>query len=595
MGFRDYSATPASNTNVLGSIFTGPNMARADVDNALRQIMADARQFADLQPITPDDYSGTDTQKVQAALDVGGAIRLTRSYAITSTLTIGGDTQLVGAPGAKLVWSGPTTGNILQDSSVTTYTDVNLNILLENFEIDGGDLVTGDSGQIGINFYRTGNVTMRGLNVHGVGGSGVRWGNSYTDTIGVLVENCTVYDCRAGDAIQGSGRKITVRNNRVGVVGSVTSNFGDTGIALIADNGAHSATTNPSGLFSSDVEISGNTVIGNYSAGTYVGVGGTSQTGIAFGPFAIGAGANIRVEDNTVSGCYLNLWGIVMDDVSVSKNRFGAHAATATGNIRFDGVTNLRVKDNAVTLSYAGTGADYSGILLVAQRNTYGGSVFDADVSNFEVSGNTITSIVTAIGIRATFEEISTSPSYTSKLTTGRFEGNSFNGIATPVVLAPVTGTTASVCTDVTVRGNKPDSTATAVLTMNGIASQYVNVRLLDNPALGTTAPFAGTGIADLVVQHKTFAKLTSIATATPTTILSIPATGYGRLDVNAWVTGGNSARSASATIVFNNGAARISNQSDGGSLALTLSGLNVQANQSTGGAADIRATGTYS
>lgn len=45
MGFRDYNASAANNTALAG-IYTGPNMAREDVDNSFRQIMADAKAFA---------------------------------------------------------------------------------------------------------------------------------------------------------------------------------------------------------------------------------------------------------------------------------------------------------------------------------------------------------------------------------------------------------------------------------------------------------------------------------------------------------------------------------------------------------------------
>lgn len=540
----------------------------------------------------PDDFPGTDTQKVQAALDARGFIRLRRTYMIASTVTIYGDTHVVGDPDAKLAWAGAANGDILQDSSILTSTDVNRNILLENFEIDGGDVVDGSSTQIAINFYRTGNVTIRGLTVHGVGGSGIRWGMSQTDTVNVLVENCIVYDCREGDAIQGAGEKIVVRNNRIGLKESVTSNFGDTGIALLTD---FIGDTNPAQDYPNNVMIIGNIIVGNYNAsGSYEGIGNPIQTGIAFGPFNVGFRANIRVADNIISNCHLNLWAIVMDDVSVVRNSFGPHAATATGGVRFDGVTNVRIKGNNIDLAFAGSGLDYSGILMVAQRNTYGASTFDADVSKFDVSENRIASSVAAQGIRATFEQVNGAPSYTSKLTVGKIENNSFLGVSTPIALAPQIGTTAGVCDDVVIRGNKADATATSLVTAGGNASQYVSTRVLDNPVPGTVPPVAGTGVDDLIIQHKAFAKV-SAPSGSPVTILTLPSAGYCRVDMNAFVKAASSAFSATATITVNDGVARIASQSDGANLALTLSGLNVQANQTTGAMNDIRATATYS
>lgn len=543
--------------------------------------------------ITPDDFPllANDTLKVQAALDARGSILLTRTYSITSTLTMRGNTQLRGNPSAKLVWNGPSSGSILQDSSVVTTSDVNLNILLENFEIDGSSLVSGDASQRAINFYRVGGLTVRGMKIHGVGGSGIHWGGSMADTVGVLIENCQVWDCRQGDAIQGVGRSITIRNNQIGRLGSTTSNFGDTGVALLHD---FSAVTNPNVSYSSDVEIANNTIIGNYNlAGSYVGNGQQIQTAIAFGPFKIGHAANIRVLRNTVYGCYLNLWGIVMDDVLVAQNNFGSHAATATGNIRFDGVTNLRVQANKITLRLAGTGPDYCAILLVSQRNTYGASVYDADISKYEVTGNTIASINVAQGIRATFEQVNSSPSYISRLIDGKIEDNTFTGVTTPLALAPQTGATANTCSNLVMRGNRPDSAATSLVMAGGTGAQYNATRLLDNPAPANVPPWSGTGANRLIVQHKAFSSV-SAASGTATPILVLPSRSV-RVDVHAYVDTGNADFSATATIAVNAGVASFKQQSDGAKLMLTLDGLTVRATQTAGATAPIDITATYS
>lgn len=47
MPFKDYSNTPASNTEIGGDLFIGPNMARNDVRPALQQLAADGRDLYD--------------------------------------------------------------------------------------------------------------------------------------------------------------------------------------------------------------------------------------------------------------------------------------------------------------------------------------------------------------------------------------------------------------------------------------------------------------------------------------------------------------------------------------------------------------------
>jgi hypothetical protein len=55
---KDWSITPSLNT-ALGTLFTGPNMARGDVDNAIRQLMADVRSKFAEQPISVKDHDAT--------------------------------------------------------------------------------------------------------------------------------------------------------------------------------------------------------------------------------------------------------------------------------------------------------------------------------------------------------------------------------------------------------------------------------------------------------------------------------------------------------------------------------------------------------
>jgi hypothetical protein len=93
MAFSDYSTTPSANTSLAG-IFVGASMARADVDNAIRQIMADAKRFSD-NIVSVKEYGaagdGTtdDTTPFINALaslaSTGGVLRLPKgNYALAS-------------------------------------------------------------------------------------------------------------------------------------------------------------------------------------------------------------------------------------------------------------------------------------------------------------------------------------------------------------------------------------------------------------------------------------------------------------------------------------------------------------------------------
>ncbi len=564
--------------------------------------------------VTPDDFVGTDTARVlaafRAAFDLGRPIRLTRRYRINQTIVVRGGLQLSCAPGSAIVWEGAVNADIMQDSSLTNAADVNIGINIKDLEIVGNSLLAGDSFQIGINFYRTGKVALRRLTVHGVGGSGIRWGTSMADTVDVLVAGCSIYDCRHGDALQGVGRKIVIRNNSIGKERNASANFGDTGIALLHD---FSTITNPEQIYSSDVLIDANTIIGNYDdTGAYVGNGSQIQTGIAFGPFAKGVFTNIRVINNTLARCYLNIWGIVMDNVLIDNNDLGPHTATATGNMRFDGLTNATITRNRVRLQYVGTGPDYSAILLAAQRNVFGASTFDADIAHFRIAGNTITVRpgIAAQGVRATFEQVNgpsgNAPAYTSRLLDGKIEDNIFIGVTTPIALAPQTGATANVCSNIVIAGNMVDGIATSLILVGGNPNQYNSTRLVYNQAPSNVPPWSGTGAASLIVQHKAYSSGIA-ASGVPTGMLVLPPSGNVRVDLHAWIQANDADFSASATILVNGGKARIASQSDGmkpdgTKVAIaTLTGdtdlarRTVRVIQSTGGDNVISLTATYS
>lgn len=433
-----------------------------------------------------------DTQALQAALDRRGTIRLTRTYLIDAPLTIHGGTRVLGDPGARIVWIGPPRGPILRDSSVVDPRQVNRDITLEAFEVAGGDVADGDPGQIAIEFYRTGNVVLRRLTVHGVGGSGIRWGNSFRDTSDILVEDCRVFDCRTGDAIQGSGRRVTVRNNVIGGVAGATIAFGDTGIALLTD---FNELTNPHRSFSQDVRLESNQILGDQgSSGSVAGKARRAQTGIAFGPFAPAWAAGIRVLRNTIGGCHVSLWGVAMTDVDIDANEFRAHAARDTANVRLDGISKARVRANRIALSLPAAGPDYAALMLSAGRNVFGNSVFDADVSGFAITGNVLSSDVGGDGIRLGFGQVTTGPDYIARLGGGLIDGNDFRGFDWPVAFAPQQGEGDAICTDVIVSANRSDARARAIVRMAGNPGQYNGIHVTGNSTATPIPDRVGTG-----------------------------------------------------------------------------------------------------
>lgn len=104
MNVRDYSKSAASNTALAG-IFTGANMARSDVDDALRQLMAHIRQFADGVPVSVTDFGATgdgvtnDTAAIQAAVasikGTGATLRIPAGTYLIGELLLDGSNYRV--------------------------------------------------------------------------------------------------------------------------------------------------------------------------------------------------------------------------------------------------------------------------------------------------------------------------------------------------------------------------------------------------------------------------------------------------------------------------------------------------------------------
>lgn len=426
---------------------------------------------------------------LQGKLNDGGTVLLDRVYYIPTTLYVSGNTQVRGRGGAKLVWVGSPNQSILKDTSLRDSSIRNDNILLEDFEIDGGNLATGSKDQLAIEFYRTRNITIRRLTVHGVGGSGIRWGNSFIDTINVVVENCTIYDCRVGDALQGSGRQIVLRNNVIGTQTS-RSSFGDTGIALLMD---FDRKTNPDSLFSNQVKILGNQILGNYRDTGFTGVGGRMQTGIACGPFSVGFSSDITIQDNIISGCYVNIWLTSMSNITIGDNTLKKHYSNLTGNLRLDNVSNVHIYKNKIDVSYPSNNSGACAILLHSRRSIYGNSVFEGKISDISIENNIINGIKSC-GIRMEFGEINIHPHYISRIDNVVVSGNNFYGVKNPVFLAPVTGETLKTFTGLTVEDNISDNQTSDFITMLGRKSQYSQIKIRKNSLPNGATLMSGTG-----------------------------------------------------------------------------------------------------
>lgn len=444
-------------------------------------------------PARPSGGNATnnDDDLLQSALDRGGTIRLDRTYVITRTLVLSGNTRLIGSGAARIVWKGPPDQSIIRDSSIVDPSCINRNILIQGIEIDGGNVASGHRDQRAIDFYRTGQVVLRDLVVHGVGGSGIRWGDSFADTKDILIERCTVYDCRTGDALQGSGRRIVIRNNVIGKAGAASS-FGDSGIALLRD---FNLATNPESRSSRHVAITGNLITGNYNGALFTGTGGAAQTGIAVGPFAVDAHADIELARNVVSGCYVNVWLAVLRGVTIVDNDFQAHHAERTGNIRLDGVSDLTIRNNRFALRRPSGSLDYAAILLQAMRNRYGSSTFDADIADFVIDGNTLRSDQPATGIRITFGAAYHRPDYIATVGNGTIVNNTFDGPLTPIVLAPATGETPQTLRNLTISANIVTGSAPSFLVLMGKASQYEALKVEGNRLSASMRKTIGTGV----------------------------------------------------------------------------------------------------
>lgn len=514
-----------------------------------------------------------DTAAIQAAFNVAGAIYIPPgTYKVTSTLTFIGNSEIFGAgPGVSILkWYGSNTGTVLQDSSVATTSNINLNVILRDFEIDGNSYATGST--FGLKCYRVGKALFDNLYIHDCGSSLLRWGYSQADSSDIVVSNCRLEYARAGDACQGVGTNVTIRDCTV-------FSAGDTAYALLADT---SPTTNPSTLYSKNVSFINCVAVGQYnSSGVYTGSGGVAQTGFAIGPFNVNVSAYISIIGCACESLYVNVVMSVFTKLNIENCFFKAAAATDTGGVILEGINSVNFVGNVVENSFASTGVNFSSLLLTSGRFTYGASNFDASSLYTNISGNTF------MGNSNPAIAFACNPTYAIVADTV-VSNNVFSGHTLPLQFLPATGSGSNIFNTVSISGNTVNSTATLFATTNGAAAQYSNF-VISNNNLGAVAPVeTSTGISQNIVVQGTRTAVVSAASGAATTVYAMPSVNFRTMQITSYVKGAASAQTAIAVLINNYGSPRIAWQSNGANMTLTLSGNNVQATQTVGTTQDI-------
>jgi hypothetical protein len=447
------------------------------------------------------------TLGIQAALNLCGGVYLPAgTYKITAGLVIKGYTRFFGdGPGKSIIKLATPSSNttMLVDSSIGTPSDLNPYITIEGLEFDGNSYASAYTTAC-LNFFRVKNVNVSRCYFHDTSGTPVNILGSQTDSYDINVTECIVANSKNGDAFAFSGTHINVYK-------CVALNFKDTGFAILQDI-ANRYGTNPATDYPRDITFTDCRADGTTNA---------LAAGFAFGPFinwnTLG-NVNIRIIGCTTENCNVALWGVATNGIIIENCNFTAHKATDTGNVRLDGCSNLRIKDNTISMA-AGAGTSlYSALLIQAGRFTYGASKFDADVFNAKVQGNRFNNSANN-AIICTFEMVCATPSYTSEMSEVWVSDNYFEASTNCVYLQPQTGSTASVCNRINVTGNCAKN-VTTLLNMNGATNQYTDVLCSDNKFNGTGTLKAGTGSTYI------FQDSPSTWTPTFTGLTVVPGTG---------------------------------------------------------------------
>lgn len=570
----------SSGASLVGYIQGSPGSSLRTITDKLREAVSITDFYADgISGLKVDPTGVIDsTAGIQSALNNRGRIYIPPgTYKVSSTIIIYGNTELYGAGiGVSILsWAGSTTGYIIQDSSMVTSTDINLNIILRDFEISGNSYSSNALGAI--RMYRVGKIKYERLYMHDVGGTLLLWGQSQADTVDVQIIGCIFSRAFNGDACQGVGQRVVVRD-------CYAFSAGDTCYALVFDT---NSTTNPSNLYSSNIVFENCIAKGEYnSSGVFTGVGRAAQGGFAIGPFNVGVNAYVTISNCLCENLFTNMWFIVFNKLKLINNTFKPHANTTTGGLRLDGNSGVVIKGNSFECTFAASGGNYGAVFFNAQRNSFGASNFDSS-NNFTVlDGNTFENNSTP-GIVCSIDT-----TYSLNITDMVVSNNVFSGVTLPISFKPLTSSGSNIFNNISLMGNTVNSSATAFVTANGSASQYGNISISDN-ILGNV-PLVSGATDTMTLSGSTTITTPGVLGGTATTVFTIPAIGSRSLQIDCRVSAANPAYSAIANIVTNAGVARIAWKSDGVNCVITLAGNAVQVSQSGIGTQTVYSTVKY-
>jgi hypothetical protein len=152
---KDYSTTPASNTSLSG-IACGPNMARSDVDNALRQLMADIKAAfltaGDVEVVGGGSMTSDPTAAINAAIATGKSFILPEgTFNITSALskTTGGQ-HIFGMGRDKTVLKKQFNGDVIELGAGSCLHDLSIDGNGATFTGRGVVITEGNSSGTGL-------------------------------------------------------------------------------------------------------------------------------------------------------------------------------------------------------------------------------------------------------------------------------------------------------------------------------------------------------------------------------------------------------------------------------------------------------------
>lgn len=517
------------------------------------------------------------TKGIQAALDDGVGCMPDGRFKFSETLVWNGKLNWSGnGPGRTILeWHGPITGSVIHDSSRVDPEKVNLDYCIEGIEVACNSY--SNNSLYGIRAYRTGRCQYKNLYIHDVGGSLLLWGVSQADTKDVLIENCIFERAYNGDGAQGIGRRVVVRD-------CYAYGCGDTCYAILYDVESR---TNPTYKFASTITFDNCVAEGEYDAsGTFTGAGRPTQLGFSFGPFNIDAELNCSIINCTCENLYQNVWMVVFNKLKLSGNTFKQHANRTTGGVRLDGVGNASIRGNFFETKLPSGGDYYCSLLLNAQRNEYGSSIFDASNDGTALGKNTFTNDNQPAII------IAADPTYNTNVADLTSSGNVFRGVNLPYQFKPLISTGTGIFKNINISGDTVDAAAVAYITAMGNPAQYENVSA-DIGGIGAVPPLSGA--TDSILVSGASRRITpGVPDSVATTVYTLPGFGFNTIQVQCWVQAAIGSYTAIATIVLNAGSPRIAYKSDGANLSITLSGSNVQVTQSGIGPQTVYSTVKY-